>query len=219
LFVNRQDAGARLAAALTARDFDAPVVLALPRGGVPVAFEVAGTLRAPLDLVLVRKVGVPSQRELAAAAVVDGATPVVVYNRSVMHALDLSEQDLAKDIAREIAEIARRRALYLRGRSAVPISGRTVIVIDDGIATGTTVRAALTALRQQRPSRLVLAVPVAAPDTLQELEELTDEIICLERPARLRAVGLYYSDFAQLEDAEVIDLLDRHSARMPPTNT
>lgn len=213
MFVDRRDAGIKLAAALAARSFDAPVVLALPRGGVPVAFEVAGALHAPLDLVLVRKVGIPGQRELAAAAVVDGAAPIVVYNRSVMRALDLSEADLAKDVVRETAEIARRRKAYLRGRPAAPVSGRTVIVVDDGIATGTTVRAALTALRQQRPSRLVLAVPVAASDVLRELKELADEIVCLEQPALLRAVGFHYGDFSQLEDAEVVDLLDRHAAR------
>lgn len=209
MFRDREEAGRRLAERLRALDLPRPLVLALPRGGVPVAYEVATALQAPLDLVLVRKIGVPFQPELALGAVVDGDTPEIVVNEDIARALGISEDEIARAAAREIAEIERRRRIYLRGRAPLPVAGRTAIVVDDGIATGATVRAALQALRRRDPERLVLAIPVAPPDTVAALRAVTDEIICLEMPHHFTAVGAYYEDFAQLSDAEVIALLDQ----------
>jgi predicted phosphoribosyltransferase len=179
-FENRSAAGRRLAAALAGYRQRAPVVLALPRGGVPVAAEVAAALGAPLDLVLVRKIGVPGQPELAMGAVADGAKPVTVRNDGVIRYAGVSEEEFNAVRDTELAEIERRRKNYLGGRVPVNVAGRTVIVIDDGIATGATTRTALRALRAQGPKELVLAVPVAAKDTLEELREEADTIVCLE---------------------------------------
>lgn len=213
MFANRADAGKTLAAAVARylaglEDRADPIVLALPRGGVPVALEVALALGLPLGLALVRKVGVPGYEELAAGAVIDGDAPEFVPNEQVMREARLTRRDLEPVIARELAEIDKRRQAYLRGREPAPITGRTVIVVDDGIATGATVRAALRGLRRRAPARLVLAVPVAPADTLARLKDAVDEIICLQVPADFRAVGLYYRDFSQTTDAEVIAALD-----------
>jgi putative phosphoribosyl transferase len=207
LFANRSDAGRRLAALLQEMGLEDPVVLALPRGGVAVAAEIAKALAAPLDLVLVRKIGVPWQPELAAAAVVDGEFPEIVFNREVMDAGGLSEAQIRAAVEAELKEIERRRSVYLRGAPPTPLESRTAIVVDDGIATGTTVRAALVALRRRRPKRLVLAVPLAPTDTLAELRPLVDDITCLATPAPFIAIGPYYWEFHQLSDAEVIGLL------------
>lgn len=169
MFADRTDAGRKLAAELLRFRNEAPVILALPRGGVPVALEVARELHAPLDLVLVRKIGAPDQPELAVAAVVDGERPETVINEGVAAWLHLPENYIEKETARQLQEIARRRRLYFRGRAHVSIRDRTAIVIDDGIATGATVRAALKAIWRARPRRLVLAVPVAPPDTVAGL--------------------------------------------------
>ncbi|MCC0053597.1 MAG: phosphoribosyltransferase [Rhodobiaceae bacterium] len=213
MFANRADAGKKLAHAVARYlegldDRADPIVLALPRGGVPVALEVALELGLPLGLALVRKVGVPGYDELAAGAVIDGGAPEFVPNEQVMREARLTRRDLEPVIARELAEIDKRRQAYLRGREPAPITGRTVIVVDDGIATGATVRAALRGLRRRAPARLVLAVPVAPADTLARLKDAVDEIICLQVPADFRAVGLYYRDFSQTTDAEVIAALD-----------
>lgn len=209
-FENRSAAGRRLAAALAGYRQRAPVVLALPRGGVPVAAEVAAALGAPLDLVLVRKIGVPGQPELAMGAVADGSMPVTVRNDGVIRYAGVSEEEFNAIRDKELAEIERRRKNYLGGRAPVNVAGRTVIVIDDGIATGATTRTALRALRAQGPKELMLAVPVAAKDTLEELREEADTIVCLETPQWFDAVGAFYIDFRQVTDAEVIDLLARH---------
>lgn len=209
MFRDREEAGRRLAERLRALDLPRPLVLALPRGGVPVAYRIATALGAPLDLVLVRKIGVPFQPELALGAVVDGDTPEIVVNEDIARALGISEDEIARAAASEVVEIERRRRIYLRGRAPLPVAGRTAIVVDDGIATGATVRAALQALRRRDPERLVLAIPVAPPDTVAALRAVTDEIICLEMPHHFTAVGAYYEDFAQLSDAEVIALLDQ----------
>jgi predicted phosphoribosyltransferase len=202
-----------LAAALAGYRQRAPIVLALPRGGVPVAAEVAKALKAPLDLVLVRKIGVPGQPELAMGAVADGAAPVTVRNTDIIRYAGVSEAEFDAVRDAELHEIERRRNHYLGGRARINVSGRTVIVIDDGIATGATTRTALRALRAQGAKELVLAVPVAARDTLEELrEELREEadtIVCLERPAFFQAVGAFYRDFRQVADAEVIEILAR----------
>jgi putative phosphoribosyl transferase len=209
LLNDRTQAGTRLAAQLLRFKGEAPVVLALPRGGVPVAFEVAKALEAPLDLVLVRKIGAPFQPELAVAAVVDGERMELVINEDVAKALALTEDDIREQAKRELKEIERRRQLYLGGRERVSLRGRTVLVVDDGIATGATVRAALRAVRRQAPSRLVLAVPVAPAETVELLRGEVDEVVCLATPSPFVAIGRFYVDFRQVEDDVVRDLLDR----------
>jgi putative phosphoribosyl transferase len=206
-FATRQQAGAQLARELARRHYQRPLVLALPRGGVPVAAEVARALKAPLDLLMVRKIGVPWQRELAAAAVVDGEQHDLVYNDEVMAAGELRPADLKPQIDEALAEIERRRALYLKDRKALSIEGRTAIVVDDGIATGTTVKAALKALKRRRPLKLVLAVPVAPASSIAELRPHVDELICLLQPEPFGAIGYFYDDFHQVPDEEVIRLL------------
>jgi putative phosphoribosyl transferase len=206
-FTTREDAGRRLARRLEAMKIADPVIFALPRGGVPVAVEVAKALNAPVDLLMVRKIGVPSQPELAAAAVVDGERPDLVLNDQVMHMARLSRGDVEVLMAKQLAEIDRRRRLYLGGRPAETVAGRSAIVVDDGIATGTTVRAALRALRRRKPKRLILAVPVAPRDTLRDLGSEVDDLVCLEQPEPFYAIGAFYGDFHQVEDSEVIALL------------
>jgi len=208
-FLDRADAGRRLARALQPERFRSggAVVLALPRGGVAVAAEIAAALSAPLDLVLVRKIGVPFQPELAMGAVVDGPEPLVVRNDDVMALARVSEAEFQQVCDRERAEIERRRQRYLGDRSPVPVEGRTVIVVDDGIATGATVRAALRAVRRRHPGTLVLAVPVAPPDVIASLAGVADEIVCLEQPHRFGAIGAFYLDFHQLSDEDVVRAL------------
>lgn len=212
-FRDRIDAGHRLAEALARHKADKPVVLALPRGGVPVAAEIAAVLDAPLDLILVRKIGVPYQPELAAGAVVDGITPVVVRNDEIIRLAGVSEADFAAIRDRELAEIERRRKLYLGDRPHPDLKDKIVIVVDDGIATGATTRAALRAIRTRSPRRLVLAVPVAPTSTLADLQGEADEIVCLEDHEDFGAIGLFYADFSQVADATVTELLARHPVR------
>ncbi|MGH6896606.1 MAG: phosphoribosyltransferase [Geminicoccaceae bacterium] len=209
VFADRAEAGRRLAEELHRFKDERPVVLALPRGGVPVAYEVARALAAPLDLVLVRKIGAPFQPELAIGAVVDGERPELVVNRDLVEDYRIPESYLEKERERQLAEIERRRQLYLAGRSRAPVQGRTAIVIDDGIATGATMEVALHATRNARPRRLVLAVPVAPPDTIERLRGEVDEVVCLMMPAFLGAIGSFYRDFRQLGDDEVVALLEQ----------
>lgn len=216
IFRNRKDAGQKLAAHLLRFRNARPIVLALVRGGLPVGFEVAAALEAPLDIVLVRKIGAPGNPELAVGAIVDGTTPEIVINRDITGALGISEDYLGKMADRELTEIERRRVLYLGERTRPSVKSRTVIVVDDGIATGATMRAALHALRRQEPERLVLAVPVAAADTIETLREDADEIICLSAPESLGAIGYYYEDFRQVSDERVIELLDRAASVAEP---
>jgi putative phosphoribosyl transferase len=206
-FSTRTAAGRALAEAVAARGWADPVVLALPRGGVPVALEVARALSAPLDLVVVRKIGVPRQPELAAAAVVDGEAPHIVYNRQIMAATGLRDADIAELARKQLVEIERRRARYLAGRPRVPVAGRTAIVIDDGIATGATMRASLQAVRARSPARTVLAVPVAPPQAVAALRAEADEVVCLGTPSRFSAIGAHYDDFHQVGDDEVVAML------------
>ncbi len=214
-FRNRSDAGRRLADALEQYRHSQPVVLALPRGGVPVAAEVASALNAPLDLILVRKIGVPMQPELAMGAIVDGESPLVVRNEDVIRLAGIEESEFKSVCDEEFAEIERRRRLYLGGRERVEIAGRIAIVVDDGIATGATTRAALRAARMRNPKRLVLAVPVAPTESLAAMREEADDVICLEDYSSFGAIGLYYSDFGQVSDREVIALLQRFPASRP----
>ncbi len=207
MFPDREGAGRMLAEVLEKRADPDPVVLALPRGGVPVAAEVARLLKAPLDLVMVRKIGVPRQPELAVGAVVNGDRPVIVVNDDVARFTGLTRAEVEEMAVPQLEEIRRRRAMYLAGRAAVPLAGRTAIVVDDGVATGATMRAALRAVRRQKPSRLVLAVPVASRQALDGLREEADEIICLEVPDAFFAVGAHYARFGQTSDDEVVSLL------------
>lgn len=181
-----------------------PVVLALPRGGVPVAAEVARELNAPLDLILVRKIGAPGQPELAAAAIVDGPTPLLVENESVMRMLGLTSREIGELAKPALAEIERRRQRYLGGRAPADVTGKTAIVVDDGIATGTTAKAALKALRTRQPKSLILAVPVASPDAIAQLRREADRTVTLLEPPGFYAIGPYYGDFHQLTDDEVM---------------
>jgi predicted phosphoribosyltransferase len=209
-FKDRSEAGRRLAEAVLRYKDQKPVVLALPRGGVTVAAEIATRLGAPIDLVLVRKIGVPYRRELAMGAVVDGVPPIVVRNEEVIAytRVDQKQFDAVRD--REIAEIERRRLLYLGDRPRVDVAGRVAIVVDDGIATGATTRAALRAVASRKPRRLVLAVPVAPAETAAALRREVDELVCLEMPDDFYAIGLYYNDFRQVSDDEVRLLLSQH---------
>jgi predicted phosphoribosyltransferase len=206
-FRDRRDAGARLAAALARYRAERPVVLALPRGGVPVAAEIAMSLSAPLDLLLVRKIGVPYQPELAMGAVVDGGQPTIVRNQDVIAIAEISEAEFRAACDAELAEIERRRRAYVGERPPVAIAGRTTIVVDDGLATGATMKAALRALRTRGPARLVMAVPVAPDDTLADMAREADDIVCLETPELFGAIGAFYDDFRQISDGEVIALL------------
>jgi putative phosphoribosyl transferase len=212
-FRDRREAGRLLAERLRPLQALDPVVLALPRGGVPVAFEVAQALHAPLDLVLVRKIGAPGHEEYAIGAVVDGTPPQTVRNDAVIAALRVPDSYIAEETTRQVAEIARRRAAYLGSRSTTRVRGRTAILVDDGIATGATVRAALLGLAQARPARLALAVPVAPHEVLAELRPLVDELHCLLAPDPFHAVGLFYDDFSQTADKEVVALLELASER------
>ena len=211
-FEDRIDAGRKLAAALASYKDKAPAVLALPRGGVPVAAEIASALAAPLDLILVRKIGVPGNRELAMGAVVDGATPIVVRNEDIIQLTGITESEFKAVCDRELEEIDRRRVRYLGGRERVNLAGRTAIVVDDGIATGATMRAALQATRMRNPDKLILAVPVAPTDTLATLRKEVDGLICLEDHEAFGAIGYYYLDFSQITDEEVIEILKRFPA-------
>jgi predicted phosphoribosyltransferase len=208
-FKNRSEAGRKLAKALAAYKDQHPVILALPRGGVPVAVEVAIALHAPLDLILVRKIGVPIQPELAMGAVVDGGASIIVRNEDVIRLAGIDEAEFNAICDSELAEIERRRQRYLGGRERINIDGKTAIVIDDGIATGATTCAALRATRMRNPKKLVLAVPVAPTDSLAALRSDADEVICLEDHEFFGAIGSYYRNFNQIADDEVIEMLKR----------
>lgn len=206
IFANRADAGRQLAERLGAKTLEWPVVLALPRGGVPVGFEVAKTLQAPLDVLLVRKIGAPGHEEFALGAVVEADTPIVVVNPDVpaRYAAHIREE-----AQRQAAEIDERRQAYRGGAPMISLRGRTAIVVDDGIATGASFRAALEALRQTDAAKIVAAIPVAPDDSLAAVEALSDEVVCLATPEPFYAVGLHYGDFSQTTDEEVVTLLRR----------
>ena len=203
-FKDRGEAGRQLAAALVRLGLVDPLVLALPRGGVPVAAEVARVLHAPLDLLIVRKIGAPGQPELAVAAMAEGDPPTLVVDERTSQVTGADEAYIEREARAQRAEIERRRKAYRRGHARLGVAGKSVLVVDDGIATGSTVRAA----------RLVLAVPVAPADTLSELSPLVDDVVCLSQPAFFRSIGTYYADFHQVDDEEVIALLDAAAARM-----
>jgi putative phosphoribosyl transferase len=212
-FKDRADAGRQLAKALEKYRNRKPVILALPRGGVPVAAEIAAAFNAPLDLVLVRKIGVPLEPELAMGAVVDGGAPIIVRNDDVIRMAGVNDADFKAICDSELAEIERRHQRYIGTRKRIDVAGRTVIVVDDGIATGATTRAALQATRMRNPKRLVLAVPVAPAETVAALRREADDVICLEDHELFGAIGFYYRDFNQVPDEEVIGLLEQSAVR------
>lgn len=207
MYENRTEAGEALAKELQAMKLTQPVVFALPRGGVPVALPVAEALGAPLDLILVRKIGVPGQEELAAGAMVDGPPEQVFFNTRLLRGIGLKEADFTTAVDAKRRELAERRQTYLAGRAPLAIEGRDAILIDDGVATGATVRAALLSLGARRPARIILAVPVAAKDALDELRPLVDRLVCPQVPAVFRAVGLHYQSFNQVSDDEVCRMM------------
>jgi putative phosphoribosyl transferase len=215
-FVDRADAGRVLAKELSDyADRKDVIVLALPRGGVPVAFEVARALNAPLDVFVVRKLGAPALEELAMGAIASG--DVVVINEDVVKALKISREAIATSVDHEREELARREAIYRGNRPPLDVEDRTVILIDDGLATGSTMRAAVAALRNKNPARIVVAVPIGAASTCAELRSIADDCICAIAPEHFRAVGLWYDDFAQTADAEVCEVLNRATETLTPS--
>ena len=215
MFRDRHQAGQVLARALVKYKGDNPVVYALPRGGVEVAVDVALALEAPLELLLVRKIGLPWQPELAMGAVIDGGKPIIFRNEEVLATVKISPEAFNDACARELAEIERRRRRYMGERVALDPGGRVVIVVDDGIATGATMKVALMALRSRQPKSMILAVPVAARQSLEAFRKEVDAVICLEMPDDLIAIGYYYQDFRQLDDDDVIRLLAQARSQRP----
>lgn len=209
-FHDRRDAGRQLAARLADRTLGDPVVVALPRGGVPVAYEVAHALGAPLDVLVVRKLGCPCQPELGLGAIGEGG--VQVLNRRLIAAVGVTDPQLEEVARRETAELERRVQRYRGDRPAVPVRGRTVVLVDDGLATGSTARAGIEVLRERGAAVVILAVPVAPSGTVADLAEVADEVVCLATPATFWAIGEHYGDFSQTSDAEVADLLTEAAA-------
>jgi putative phosphoribosyl transferase len=213
MFRDRADAGRRLAERLAAMALSDPVVLTLPRGGVPVGAEIAKALGAPLDVALVRKIGAPGQPELAVGAIADGDDPEIVLNHKVVRELGLNEDYVAAEATRELATIERRRREYQALRPALEYAGRDVIVVDDGVATGMTMQAALRHIRRRAPRRLIAAAPVASREGLAMLRKEADEVVCLAAPRGFGAVGSFYAVFTQVSDEEVAALLEEAGAR------
>lgn len=206
-FADRREAGVRLARALKADhgDLADPLVLALPRGGVPVAAEVAQALQAPLDVLVVRKLGAPRHEELAIGAIASGGARVI--NDELVGMLQLDEATIDSIAAAEAQELARRESLYRGDRPGLGVAGRTVVLVDDGVATGATMLVAVKALKELNSGRVIVAVPVGAPDSLARLRELADDVVALLEPRNLESVGQWYVDFSQTADAEVVELL------------
>jgi putative phosphoribosyl transferase len=216
-FANRRQAGKKLAAKLTRYGNRSDVlVLALPRGGVPVAFEVARALQAPLDVFLVRKLGLPGHKEFAMGAIATGG--VRVLNEEVTSRIHIPESTIDEVARREQKELERRERLYRGDQPAPNLQGRTVILIDDGLATGSTMRAAATALRRMRPAKIIVAVPVAAPETCEEFRSEVDEVLCAAMPEPFMAVGAWYEEFSDTSDEEVRDLLARAACQQPDSS-
>ena len=217
LFRDRTEAGRLLAARLEKYAGKPDVImLALPRGGVPVAYEVAKALHAPMDVFVVRKLGIPAHEELAMGAVATGG--VRVLNEQVVRGLSIPDYVIDAVATWELRELERRERLYRGDRPPPDVRGKTIILVDDGLATGSTMLAAVRALRQQGPARLVVAVPVAAPDTCEVLKAYVDEVVCAATPEPFYAVGLWYRDFSQTTDEEVRELLERRAAEIAPAS-
>jgi putative phosphoribosyl transferase len=218
-FRNREEAGRRLAAELGAYAAVHPIVLALPRGGVPVGYEIARALSAPLDVWVVRKIGVPWHPELGIGAVAEGG--YVHLTPDILRQVGLSDAELAEATETKRREVEERVRRFRGDRPRPPLHARTVILVDDGIATGGTVRAAIRSIRAEEPKTIVLAVPVAAPDTIEALKAEADHVLCLLTPSDLYAIGLWYEDFTQVPDEEVVRILDlaRHEVRSAQATT
>jgi putative phosphoribosyl transferase len=210
-FTDRVDAGRRLAERLRPLGGEKPVVLGLPRGGVPVGFEVAQALEAPLDVIIVRKLGVPFHRELGFGAIGEGGVRVV--HETIVRMSRADQADLVDVERTEQAELVRQARRFRRGRPRIPVEDRTVIIVDDGIATGATAQAACRVARAQGAGRVVLAVPVAPPDAVASLRQDADEVVCLSEPPDFSAVGEWYEDFSQTSDDEVVELLSRSTGQ------
>ena len=221
-FRDRQDAGQRLAERLTHYRDEQPIVLALPRGGVPVGYEIARSLGAPLDVFLVRKLGAPGHRELGIGAVAWGG--LTILNEAAIRALGITRAQIEAIAVEEAAELERRLRRFRGDRPLPDVRGRTVILVDDGLATGVTALAAIRAIRELQPRRIVLAVPVCAPETAEALRPEVDDLICVETPPEFFAVGFWYRNFDQTVDEEVVDLLDRarreiEASQTPPADS
>lgn len=208
MFVDRADAGRKLAGALLKYREDKPVVLAVPSGGVPVGYEVALALDAPLDVIVVRKLAAPFRRELGIGALADGDQPQRVFDEELLRTLEVSPEFLSREVELELREIHRREQLYRRGHPAAARAGRTAIVVDDGVATGASAAAALRAARQAGAAQVVLAVPIAPPPVLESLRGEANEAVCLAAPEKFSAVGEFYDDYSSVSDQQVINLLD-----------
>ena len=206
-FKDRIDAGQILANKLSKYADQKPLVLGLPRGGVPVAFEVAKALKAPMDVYIVRKLGVPGHEELAMGAIATG--DVRVLNKGVIDALQISKEEIAIETRKEKEELKRRERLYRGGRPPLDVTNRTVLLIDDGIATGSTIKAAIAALKKQKASRIVIGVPVAPPSAIEELKAEVDEVVCVSTPEFFMAISLWYDEFPQTSDEQVRELLEK----------
>jgi putative phosphoribosyl transferase len=213
MFSDRNEAGKALAAALAQENLRSPVILALPRGGVPVAAAIARELGAPLDIVIVRKVGAPGNPELAIAAIVDGNPPDVVLNREIIEAYDLDEGEIARRVSSERPELERRRLAYRGNRQALSVTGKTAVLVDDGAATGASMSVAIRALRRRSPQRIVVALPVAPADVAARLAQEADLVVCLRKPVQFRALGYHYRNFEQLRDEEVLTALGENRRR------
>jgi predicted phosphoribosyltransferase len=207
-FADRRDAGRALASQLKQyAGRDDAVVLALPRGGVPVGYEVAQAIGAPLEVFLVRKLGTPGHRELAMGAIASGG--IRVLNHEVVRWLGITPEQIDAVAREEQRELERREQAYKKD-TPVPLEGRVIILVDDGLATGSTMRAAVQAVRQRKPAKVIVAVPVGSPDTCTDLRQIADEVLCVRAPERFSAVGEWYDDFAQTTDAEVAELIHSH---------
>jgi putative phosphoribosyl transferase len=217
IFADRAEAGVLLAEEVAALDPAEPLVLALPRGGVPVGAAIAARLRAPLDVVLVRKIGAPGEPELAIGAVADGAAPEVVLNDQLVAALGVGAAYIEAAAARELARIEERRRTYAGLRPNISPAGRAAIVVDDGVATGMTMRVALRSVRRLGPNRLIAAAPVASRDAVAMLRSEADAVVCLSAPRRFMSVGSFYRAFAQVSDEDVTRLLREAAQRIADT--
>lgn len=214
MFADRRDAGVQLISRLKEyKDQQGVIVLSLPRGGVATGYEIARSLHIPLDIVIVRKIGFPGQPELGIGAVSETGT--VVLNTSIISTYGIPKEYIEREVSRQKEEISRRVKLYRKGKRLPPLEGKTVILVDDGVATGATMKSAITTLKEENLKKLIVALPVAPPGVVKELEQMVDIFICIETPFDFMAVGSYYHDFTQVSDEEVINLLVRSAKNLP----
>jgi putative phosphoribosyl transferase len=214
MFADRRDAGVQLISRLKEyKDQQGVIILSLPRGGVATGYEIARSLHIPLDIVIVRKIGFPGQPELGIGAVSETGT--VVLNTSIISTYGIPKEYIEREVSRQKEEISRRVKLYRKGKKLPSLEGKTVILVDDGVATGATMKSAITTLKEENLKKLIVALPVAPPGVVKELEQMVDIFICIETPFDFMAVGSYYHDFTQVSDEEVINLLERSAKNLP----